>query len=226
MQGNADVRDGRTVDGQVEVVAPSPPSKRWYLVAVGVLAIGSALALAWFLHALTVQTDAVNVFSDIAWRRDGVVEVVEAGDHTVWTGPACNGACRPESADTYRRHLSVGFRGAEGAAVPVRAASEQYFNVGSGREGRAVWVASFEAPGPYTVELSSDGEVTRPRLWLSAGRGLPIRTVRGSSYLLGGAAVLATVIATATRLLRRRAFDRMAPALGSVTTGRRPVAPR
>lgn len=195
------------------------PSTRWYRFAAAVLAVGLVLAFGWFLHALTVQTNAVNEFTDVSWFPGSTVEVVVSGDHTLWTGPACSGACRPESADTYRRHFSAGFEGPDGRPVQVVAAAEQYFNVGSGREGRAVWVARFDEPGTYSPRLAAipqpPGElgVPRPRLWLSPGQGLPIRAARGSLFLTGGFALAAASIAAAVFVLRRRAFDRMPPAL-------------
>lgn len=193
---------------------PQPPSTAWYRAAGAVLALGLVLALGWFLHALTVQTHAINDdFTDVPWFPGAAVEVAEAGEHTLWTGPACGGACRPQSAETYRRHLTVGFVGPDGRDVPVEPAAEQYFHVGSGREGRAVWLVDFEAPGTYTTRLGSDGEVPRPRLWLSPGRGLPVRTARGSLFIAGGAALIAAAMVLTTSRLRRRAFDRMPPAL-------------
>jgi hypothetical protein len=198
----------------VDVVARSVarlPSTGWYRAAGLVLAAGVALALAWFLHVLVVHTHAVNTFVDVPWATGATVEVAQAGDHTVWTGPACNGACRPEPAATYRRHLDLGFIGPDGQAVPVTAAPEQYFNVGSGREGRAAWLVRFDRPGRHQVRLATDGEVTRPRLWLGEGRGLPVRFARGSLFLLGGAAAVAGLLVVGTRLRRRRAVSRMGP---------------
>lgn len=176
-------------------------------------AVGLVAALGWFLYAVTVQTGAVNEFTNVPWFPGAPVEVAGAGDHTLWTGPACGGACRPKSANTYRRHLDVGFDDAEGNPVAVAAAEEQYFNVGGGREGRAVWLVRFEEPGTYTTRLGSDGEVPRPRLWLSAGEGLPVRMARGSLFLAGGAGLVAAAMVAATFVLRRRAFDRLPPAL-------------
>ncbi len=183
------------------------------------LGLGLVLAFGWFLHALTVQTNAVNEFADVSWFPGSTVEVVVPGDHTLWTGPGCNGACRPESAATYRRHFSVGFEGPDGRPAQVVPAAEQYFNVGSGREGRAAWVVRFEEPGTYTPQLAAIPQppgqfnVPRPRLWLGDGRGLPVRLARGSLFLAGGFALAAASIVAAVFVLRRRAFDRMPPAL-------------
>jgi len=186
----------------------NPPSTAWYRVAFGALALGLVLAVAWFLHALTVQTHAVNAFTAVPWARDVVVEVAEPGVHTLWAGPGCSGACRPESAATYRRHLTVGFVDEDGRAVPVSDAAEQSYNVGSGREARAVWWIDFPRPGTYAASLGTDEEVPRPSLLLGRGRGLPVRVLRGSLFLAGGGAALAALIVALTWALRRRAFDR------------------
>jgi hypothetical protein len=191
---------------------PRPPSLRWYKAAAWVVAAGLALGLGWFVHAITVQTHAVNdTFVEVPWRPGASVEVTEPGVHTVWTGPACNGACRPLQDTTYRRHLTVGFRSEDGRTASVAAAERQYFNVGGGREGRAVWLVDLDRPGTWTAELGTDGEVPRPLLWVSPGEGLPIRAMRGSYWLAGTAAAIAAVMVAGTRLLRRRAYDRMPP---------------
>lgn len=192
---------------------PKPPSTAWYRVAGGALVLGLVLALGWFLHALTVQTNAVNELTAVPWARDVVVEVAEPGVHTLWAGPGCSGGCRPESAATYRRHLTVAFADEDGRAAPVSRAGEQYYNVGSGREARAVWWIDFPHPGTYAVELGTDEEVPRPALLLGEGRGLPVRALRGSLFLTGGGVALAAAIVVVTWALRRRAYDRLPPAL-------------
>ena len=192
---------------------PNPPSTAWYRVAFGALGLGLVLAVGWFLHALTVQTHSVNALTVVPWAKGAEVEVASPGVHTLWAGPGCNGACRPESGATYRRHLTLAVVDEGGAVVPVADAGDQSYNVGTGREGRAVWVIDFPRPGTYVAQLGTDEELPRPSLLLGRGRGLPVRLLRGSLFLVGGGVVLAAVITWLTWALRRRAFDRRPPAL-------------
>lgn len=189
------------------------PSTAWYRLAFWIVVAGVVSAAGWFLYALVIQTDAVNDFVDVPGVPQATVTVAEAGEHTVWAGSACGGACRPESAATYRRHLTLAFEAADGAPAPVVPATEQYFNVGGGREGRAVWLVAFDEPGTWIARLSSDGEVPQPRLWLGLGRGLPARFARGSILIVVGSGLVAATVVAVTFLARRSALARLPPAV-------------
>lgn len=202
-------------------MASRVPSTAWYRLAFWVVVAGVVSAIVWFLYALVIQTDAVNDFVGVPGVPQATVVVTEAGEHTVWAGAGCGGACRPESAATYRRHLDLHFEAADGAPAPVVPATEQYFNVGGGREGRAVWLVDFEEPGTWTTRLSSDGEVPQPRLWFGQGRGLPARFARGSVLIVVGSVAAAATIATVTALARRWALARLPPVVLQSGGGRR-----
>ena len=205
---------------------PRFPSALGYKVA-GLVALAGALgAFAWFNYALVRQSDAVNELRRLPVR--GTVEFSHAGEYTVWAGRLCGGLCRPGSAASYQRHLTVRLTAvADGEVVEPRPfPGSAYYNVGGSREGRAVWLLEIPAAGSYEVFRRNDGDVSSPPLTIGAGRGLPVTIRSGVIAFGGGGALIAGGLAVTTFARRRRALARRAARPGGAAqVGRGSASP-
>lgn len=187
-------------------------SKAGYWLAAAIAIAGAIAGVVWWNVALVRVTDAVNDFQRV--RRGTTVNVDEAGAYTIWAQRPCGGYCVLEPAGAYRRHIDVSFSpaGSEGTHPEITAHPRGgHYNVGSGRQGRAVWLVEFPEPGDYTLDVRSDGEVLSPALRLGQGESLPARILAPAVWIAGTGIAAGTVIAAAVFLReRRRAAGRRA----------------
>lgn len=191
---------------------PSPPSPRWYRVAVALFVLGLLAAGAWWPYATTRIYDAVEAF-ERAGPYGGPVELTETGTHTFWIEGACL-SCHGNLPSEYRAVATVSVVAPDGRELALRPAPARVFNTAR-REGRSLWLFEVTTPGVHRLSLdldtSGDWDNRAPgNLAVSPGRGLPVGVVRPMFLLVltGGGA--AAIVAGATFLLRRRHFQRSA----------------
>lgn len=195
------------------------PSARWYRVAWGLIALGVLGAASWAVYALSNQTDQVNEHVRLPSVAGTTVAIDEPGTYTVWAGSACGGYCPPESPVDYREHLTIGFVGPDGPLTLEPFPGDARYNIGTGRQGRAVWLLRVDEPGEYAFERASDGEMRSPPLLLGRGEGLPANVFPGVWLILAGGVGAGALLATVVWRRRAAAFDARAAA----AFGRRPT---
>lgn len=189
------------------------PSARWYRVAWGLVALGVLGAAAWAVYALSNQTDQVNEHVRLPSVAGTTVAIDEPGTYTVWAGSGCGGFCPPESPVDYRQHLTIAFTGPDGPLPLEPFPGDARYNIGTGRQGRAVWLLRVEEPGEYAFERASDGEMRSPPLLLGQGEGLPANVFPGVWLILFGGIGAGAVLAAVVYHRRKVAFDAQAAEL-------------
>jgi hypothetical protein len=186
------------------------PIPKWPNRIAAVVVVASlAGAFAWMNISFIRQTNAVNQFQQLPPMSGFPVVIAEPGLYTIWAGAACNGFCRPDTPERYHAGLTVGFEKDGRYIAPVPKHRGQHYMLGSGREGRAVWLVEFDEAGTYTLDRRRHGDVGSATLLLGKGDGIPAGVLPGvvTIGVVGGGLALGLAVYGWRR--KRQAYDKM-----------------